>query len=296
MNCESCFAEWSIQFSGDRTVKFCPFCGEKIIEKEPERFSDLIECFKYLKGKYGYTIFFDKKRILSLVSDFMPELVVEARILRIVLDSGVYKQLFDKNGNFIDLNIDKTKYALINDYGLAEKWSNESIDWIAKTFALSETKDLSDTQNTNNTKQVPPLNEETTTITSAQKKHGIVKGTDFRGNYVYQGEINDQGIPDGVGELTYAKGDIFVGDFLNGKMDGRVKWITDSGMIFEGLFEKGKQAEGHGVLTEKNGDVYEGHFRKGLRKDGVIIHRINGKATPVKERYSNGHFLEKCNN
>ena len=295
MKCECCLVEWDIQISGDRKVKFCPFCGERIVEKEPESFSDLIECFKYLKNKYSYTIFFDNKRILSLVSDFMPGLMVEIRILRIVLDSGVYKQLFDKNGNIITLNIDKTKYTLINDYGISEIWANKSIDWVAKAFEPSEAKDVHTSQKVDNIESAQSLNK-TTTDSSAQTNHSIVTGTDFRGCYVYQGEINSQGIPDGFGEITYANGDKFIGDFSDGKMHGNIKWIANSGRIFEGVFEKGKQAEGHGVLIEVGGDVYEGHFRKGLRKEGVIIHRKVGQATSIKEKYSNGHFRGKCHN
>lgn len=134
MKCEKCLEEWKIQDLGDRFVKFCPFCGAEYKEKEPDGFSTLVECFKYLRRKFTYTIFFEPKKILSYVSDYMPKLMVEKRILKVTLEAGIYRQLLDDAGNIVELNIEKAKFTLVNDYGLSEKWAWEAVDWLVKAF------------------------------------------------------------------------------------------------------------------------------------------------------------------
>lgn len=252
-------------------VKFCPFCGVEYKEKEPERFSSLVDCFKYLKRKFTHNIFFEPKKILSYVSDYMPELMVEKRILKVALEAGVYKQLLDDTGNIIELNIEKTKFTLVNDYGLSEKWAGEAVDWLVKAFEVI--------QNTDTIKAKAIVLETATKIT----------GIDNKGSYTYVGQTDSNGIPNGIGELTYVSGEKFMGTFKNGRLTGKGKWLTVSGQTFEGMFENGKQVECDGILTERNGKMYKGHFRKGLRMHGVIFITINGRKEPLQVWYDNGH-------
>lgn len=297
MKCEKCFEEWSIQDLGDRMVKFCPFCGAEYKEKEPEGFSSLVDCFKYLKRRFTYTIFFEPKKILSYVSDYMPELMVEKRILKVALEAGVYKQLLDDSGKIIELNIEKTKFTLVNDYGLSEKWAGEAIDWLVKAFGATQSKDTVEVKVATAT-NVAPLEEKKAKPVTASTTTNSNKtiGRDNKGDYTYVGQTDAKGIPNGPGELTYSSGEKFIGTFKNGRLSGKGKWLTSYGQTFEGMFENGKQVECDGVLTERNGAVYKGHFRRGLRMHGVMLVTNSGHQKPSKVKYDNGHQIGYLNN
>jgi radial spoke head protein 1 len=45
---------------------------------------------------------------------------------------------------------------------------------------------------------------------------------------------------------------------------GQGKWISEKGDLYEGNFVNGKK-EGHGVYAWKNGKKYEGRFKNGSR-------------------------------
>lgn len=295
LKCEKCFEEWSIQGLGDRIVKYCPFCGSEYKEKEPEGFSSLVDCFKYLKRRFTYTVFFEPKKILSYVSDYMPELMVEKRILKVALEAGVYKQLLDDAGCIVELNIEKTKFTLVNDYGLSEKWAREAVDWLVKAFGVTKTEEDSEVKISTKVTEAPPKEKKAkplpaSTDTTAGTTANKAIGSDNKGNYTYVGQTDAKGIPNGTGELTYASGEKFIGTFKNGHLTGKGTWLTPYGQTFEGMFENGKQVECEGILTEKNGAVYEGHFRKGLRMHGVVYFKKPGEKNPTEERYDNGHL------
>ena len=286
LKCEKCFEEWNIQDLGDRMVAFCPFCGAEYQEKEPERFSSLVECFQYLKRRFTYTVFFEPKKVLAYVSDFMPELLVEKRILKIVLETGVYKQLFDDAGNIIELNIDKTKYTLVHNYGMSEQWAGEAVDWLVKAFVASPSKNLEEQKPLEKTDSLQTKQQTNTAPVNPAKK---INGRDHKGVYTYIGQTDALGMPNGVGELTYSSGEKFIGTFVNGRLSGQGKWVTQSGEIFEGLFANGKQCECLGTLTDINGNVFKGYFRKGLRKHGEIHVTYSGNGETSVIWYNNGH-------
>ena len=148
------------------------------------------------------------------------------------------------------------------------------------------------------------------------KPHGIGKMTykDGRvcegiweeGEFVYEGELNENGKPHGRGKWmsrlwTYEED--YEGEWKDGKKhgkgickgsDGSVeydgewkddKWHGkgtrnyDDGDVYKGEWRAGKQ-HGRGVMTHKNGDIYDGEWKEDL-KDG------HGKLT-----YHNGDVYE----
>ena len=297
MKCEKCLEEWSIQDIGDRMVKFCPFCGAEYKEKEPDGFSSLVECFKYLRRKFTYTIFFEPKKVLSYVSDYMPKLVVEKRILKVALEAGVYKHLLDDTGTIVELSIEKAKFTLVNDYGLSEKWAGEAVDWIVKAFDSVKSKDAIGVKESAIVTATSPQEKKTKPVTaSTTNASNKTVGYDSKGAYTYIGQTDANGIPNGPGELTYATGEKFIGTFSNGRLNGKGTWLTAYGQTFEGMFENGKQVECDGILTERNGVVYEGHFRRGLRMHGVMLVTNSGHQKPSKVTYDNGHKIGYWNN
>ena len=172
--------------------------------------------------------------------------------------------MIDKSGDVIQLNVDKSKYVLVNEYGLSEKWALDAVNWLV--LAIEE--DESECEN-------KPIVEE-------EKPKEVRTET-----YTYVGDIDQYCVPNGHGHIKYITGEEFIGCFVNGKLEGHGTWITKDGKTFEGNFKGGVQQECEGVLTEKNGCVYVGHFRKGLRKHGYMKVTINGYT--FKENYDNNH-------
>ena len=80
--------------------------------------------------------------------------------------------------------------------------------------------------------------------------------------------------------ITYDNGDIYEGNFVDGKRTGKGiytwseggKW---SGDVYEGDFDDG-ELTGIGILTYENGDIYEGNFDDGKRTGKGIYTWKNG--------------------
>lgn len=60
--------------------------------------------------------------------------------------------------------------------------------------------------------------------------------------------------------MTYASGDVFSGDFLNGRRYIGQMTYKNSGDIYNGEFNDLGLMNGNGKLTYSNGDVYSGEF------------------------------------
>jgi len=88
------------------------------------------------------------------------------------------------------------------------------------------------------------------------------------GGGVFEGSWSG-GIPQGRGKWTTPDG-VFEGDFVNGKLHGKVKASFPSGDVFEGDFVNGA-ITGKGKLTTSRGVVYEGDFVNGQRHGKGIL-------------------------
>lgn len=64
----------------------------------------------------------------------------------------------------------------------------------------------------------------------------------------------------GHGKQTYASGDVYEGEFKDGKANGKGIYTRADGSIYIGEFKDGKR-NGQGKQTYTHSDVYEGHFR-----------------------------------
>lgn len=138
MECLQCHETWTISDLESRAVKYCPFCGNELQEKEPTKFENISSCFRYLIHKYTATVFDDPQIILSYVSDYFPELKVEKRILKITLEAGINKMIFETEEGA--LNEDQAIHILVNDYGLADIWAHEAVHWFVD--AITERENL----------------------------------------------------------------------------------------------------------------------------------------------------------
>ena len=65
-----------------------------------------------------------------------------------------------------------------------------------------------------------------------------------------------------IGTVTSSKGDLYVGEFKDGKQHGQGTYTTANGDKYVGEFKYGK-SHGQGTLTYANGDKYVGEWKDG---------------------------------
>ena len=121
-------------------------------------------------------------------------------------------------------------------------------------------------------------------------KHG--KGQLITEKIKYSGKFeNDQF--SGRGILCDDKGNIYEGDFLNGKFEGYGHYKMSNGDNYIGEFKNGL-FDGKGQLTDKNGNVFDGDFVKGKKEGFGVI--ITNKGEKIEGKYKNGIFFKQNNN
>ena len=78
----------------------------------------------------------------------------------------------------------------------------------------------------------------------------------------------------------------YTGDFVNDKWEGQGQLENyETGDIYEGQFENGK-INGKGIFKWKNGEIYEGDFVSGI-KHGKGIHKFP-EGSEYEGEYNNG--------
>ena len=83
----------------------------------------------------------------------------------------------------------------------------------------------------------------------------------------------------GAGEAHYSNGDVYNGEFENGRRHGQGKYTYANGDEYEGQFEM-NQKQGAGRMTYKDKGFYHGYFKAGKRNgEGLFMH-------PNQDRYS----------
>lgn len=86
-------------------------------------------------------------------------------------------------------------------------------------------------------------------------------------NAIYSGE-EQNGEPNGYGELKYHNGDRFVGHFSNGQLDGSGTRYYNNGMIIEGDFSMGVITRGKAKYT--TGNIFTGSFKDSYPYEGIM--------------------------
>ena len=96
------------------------------------------------------------------------------------------------------------------------------------------------------------------------------------GTHKYIGEKNKLKQPHGKGKLIGHNGDIYNGNFFNGKMHGYGEYhFKEGGGYYKGEFKNGEYS-GNGIEKYSNGNVFIGTFLKGLRDGSGRMNYGNG--------------------
>lgn len=104
------------------------------------------------------------------------------------------------------------------------------------------------------------------------KKHG--KGVFTVGSSVYKGSFEND-VRKGRGELIYASGDRYVGEWESNCRHGPGKVFFMDGSVFTGHFSRGHR-EGKGTLVYASGDKYTGLFNNDLPHGEGELRLISG--------------------
>ena len=118
-------------------------------------------------------------------------------------------------------------------------------------------------------------------------KHG--KGQLITEKIKYSGKFENDVFSGNKGIFCDEKGNIYEGDFVNGKFEGYGHYKSNNGDIYIGQFKNG-YFEGKGQLTDKKGNVFNGNFVKG-QKDGYGL-IVTNKGETIEGKYKNGIFFK----
>ena len=105
---------------------------------------------------------------------------------------------------------------------------------------------------------------------------------------IFECEFKD-GKPDGLGRVTLVNGDVYIGNFVNGKICDQVSIKYKNGESYDGYYKDNKKW-GYGCFNFKNGDTYVGDFENDLFNGEGILTKTNGEIE--KGIFKNG-VLEK---
>ena len=109
----------------------------------------------------------------------------------------------------------------------------------------------------------------------------------------YSGKFENDVFSGSKGVLCDEKGNIYEGDFVNGKFDGYGHYKMSNGDNYIGQFKDGF-FEGKGQLTDKKGNVFNGNFVKGKKDGHGLI--VTNKGEIIEGKFKDGIFFRINNN
>ena len=127
------------------------------------------------------------------------------------------------------------------------------------------------------------------------KENNKASKINFKDKSYYEGEINEiNNLPHGVGNLFYFNGEVFFGNFTNGKKEGLGEYHYKDGTIYIGSWKNDKK-NGKGIyICEENNWIFFGIFNDDIPGIGKFekYSEIYGKKInndKNEEKYANNH-------
>lgn len=263
MKCNSCGSEWNA--NPNYSITKCPFCGMDIALPEESKEPEAAGIIKEIINKHGINILEQKDNFNRLFRDYAPKLVHENRILQLALDENIIKYFLNCNESDCEKNLEKAKQKLIE--VLNPIIVKEILDIFISVFNLNVSIpeiNLNIISEKNQTITIKHHNEPESRVGTytgptvlKALPHGVGKAVYDDGD-VYEGEWED-GRFNGKGKLTYSDGGVYEGEWKDGSFNGKGKLTYPNGVVYEGEFKNGN-FDGEGKLTFSDGKVYEGEF------------------------------------
>lgn len=134
-NCRKCKASWNL----NRVVDVCPFCGADL--REEKKVSTIEEAFSLIVNQHREDVFANGQRLLGLLSDYAPQLVRERKLIKIAVESGAYKAIYEADSG-IKMQILNKYVAIMKDsYFIEESWARKALLWGLGAFAPNDHDD-----------------------------------------------------------------------------------------------------------------------------------------------------------
>ena len=105
----------------------------------------------------------------------------------------------------------------------------------------------------------------------------LIRGIKYNSGSHYIGEVihkDNKYVRHGHGEMKYADGTKYVGNFKDDSTDGHSIVMFSNGNKFVGNFKN--RANGHGIMTYMNGDKQEGNYKDGKMHGHGVFTYVNG--------------------
>ena len=132
--CKKCGSEWN----SVNKRNSCPFCGAKIADDISLK--TIEDVFNFMFSEYGIEIVNDRRKFISLLSDYAPSLDNERRLIKIAVDADIYKAILDansKNDSERNICIEKMVAKLQQQSFLSIEWAQKVVLWFAKCMNWS---------------------------------------------------------------------------------------------------------------------------------------------------------------
>lgn len=158
MKCRQCGSKISEDFVA------CPYCGIRLDGAEPDAgarptSSDdtgVKEALKQLIETFGIDILKDNKKLISLLSDYIPEYEKERRLIKTVINNDVFKTLLDSSADQ-KLAVNKSREYMVKELFISENaaefilecftyalgWKYEPLVNYGKSYGYKEDKPVS---------------------------------------------------------------------------------------------------------------------------------------------------------
>ena len=100
-------------------------------------------------------------------------------------------------------------------------------------------------------------------------------------------------IQDGKHKYKFSNGDIYYGEWKDGKMHGKgCLTVREHGAVYDGYFEN-NEFQGKGTFVYKNGNIFKGNFLRGKRHGKGHIDMKDGSS--LKGVWENGILVQEGN-
>ena len=209
----------------------------------------------------------------------IPKGIRESHIFLLILSSSSQDSIWVSREIDQALNERKTIIPFqIEDFKLNDSF-NFYLSQVQRIAAFSELQEslnklvdkikaIVNVENSNNLKTIKEekKEEEKKETKKEEKTQKENNRTIYDNGDIYEGELVN-GKRNGKGKMEYTNGDIYEGLFKDDLKAGKGKMIYANGNIYEGFFAKDRPS-GKGKLLYKNGNIYEGYFLEG---------KLNGK-------------------
>eukprot|EP01133_Synstelium_polycarpum_P012308 gene12308-14437_t len=110
----------------------------------------------------------------------------------------------------------------------------------------------------------------------------------------YKGGMTDQGVPHGVGEYENPAGDVYIGEWMNGRKHGAGKYVWASHHSYDGFWADDKRS-GFGRMDEPTGVSYEGEWANDVRHGAGVYctQELEIQGEWVDGNLARGHEVHK---